>query len=55
MAWEIIRKRPEAAARANLQDHDAAAKSFSWNNARGLLDGLPAGGLNIATERSTVT
>ena len=50
MPWETIHKRPEDAARANLQDYDAAAKSFSWNSARALLDGLPGGGLNIAHE-----
>ncbi len=50
MAWELIRKRPEDYAGANFRDYDAYAKAFSWAQARGLLDGLPGGGLNIAYE-----
>jgi acetyl-CoA synthetase len=50
MEWERIRKRPEDYAGANLRDYDACAKTFSWTQARELLDGLPGGGLNIAHE-----
>jgi acetyl-CoA synthetase len=50
MAWELIRKRPEDYAGANLLNYDAYAKAFSWAQARDLLDGLPGGGLNIAYE-----
>src|SRR3990172_743730 len=50
MEWERIRKRPEASAGVNLVDYDEYAKTFSWAQARGLLDGLPGGGLNIAYE-----
>ena len=50
MAWERIRKRPEDCAGANLPDYEECAKTFSWAQARGLLDGLPGGGLNIAHE-----
>ncbi|MGA2306316.1 MAG: AMP-binding protein, partial [Acidimicrobiales bacterium] len=34
----------------NLIDYDAARAGFSWHAARGALDGLPAGGINIAHE-----
>src|SRR5487761_2375798 len=50
MELERIRKRPEEYVGANLVDYDECAKTFSWTQARGLLDGLPAGGLNIAHE-----
>jgi acetyl-CoA synthetase len=50
MEWERIRKRPEDYAGANLLDYDEAAKTFSWVQARTLIDGLPKGGLNIAHE-----
>jgi acetyl-CoA synthetase len=50
MAWELIRKRPEDYAGANLLNYDCYAKAFSWAQARDLLDGLPGGGLNIAYE-----
>ena len=50
MEFERIRKRAEACAGANLVDYDAYAKTFSWAQARALLDGLPGGGLNIAYE-----
>jgi acetyl-CoA synthetase len=36
--------------RANLQNYDEFAATFSWDDARALLDGLPGGGLNIAYE-----
>jgi acetyl-CoA synthetase len=50
MEWERIRKRPEEYVGANLVDYDEGARAFSWTQARGLLDGLPGGGLNIAYE-----
>jgi len=50
MEWKRIQKRPEDFARANLQDYERYTSSFSWTQARGLLDGLPDGGLNIAHE-----
>ena len=50
MELERIRKRPEEYVGANLVDYDECAKTFSWTQARGLLDGFPGGGLNIAHE-----
>ena len=50
MEQERIRKRPEDCAGANLPDYDEYARTFSWTQARALLDGLPGGGLNIAHE-----
>ena len=50
MEWEPIRKRPEDCAGANLVHYDDCARTFSWAKARGLLEGLPGGGLNIAHE-----
>jgi acetyl-CoA synthetase len=47
---EPIRKRPGDYVRANLQNYDEFAATFSWDDARALLDGLPGGGLNIAYE-----
>ena len=52
MEWERIRKRREDCAGANLRDYDGCARTFSWTQARGLLDGLPGGGLNIAHEEA---
>jgi acetyl-CoA synthetase len=34
----------------NLGDYAAVRRSFSWDYARAMLDGLPSGGLNIAHE-----
>ena len=51
MTWETIRKsRADGSVSGNLDDYDAVSKSFDWSDARGLLDGLPGGGLNIAYE-----
>ncbi len=50
MKWPPIRKLPEHYGRANLHDYDDMAKHFTWDMARAHLDGLPAGGLNIAYE-----
>ena len=50
MEWQQIRKRPDDCAGANLSGYQKCAKTFSWSQARALLDGLPNGGLNIAHE-----
>jgi acetyl-CoA synthetase len=50
MEGELIRKRPADRAGANLVDYAKYSRSFSWSQARTLLDGLPNGGLNIAHE-----
>jgi len=50
--WPAIVKPPAAQGfQANLVDYDRARAEFSWQHARGWLDGLPGGrGLNIAHE-----
>jgi acetyl-CoA synthetase len=50
--WPALTKRREAwRVTPNLVDYDQTRKQFSWQSARGLLDGLPGGrGLNIAHE-----
>jgi acetyl-CoA synthetase len=50
MEFKRIQKRPEDCADATLQDYAEYAQTFSWKQARSLLDGLPGGGLNIAYE-----
>jgi acetyl-CoA synthetase len=50
MEWERIRKRSADCVGANLADYEECARTFSWRQARALLDGLPDGGLNIAYE-----
>ena len=50
MELERIRKRPKEYVGANLADYDECARTFSWTQARALLDRLPGGGLNIAHE-----
>ena len=50
MEWQRIRKRPEDYVGAKLLDYAEFARTFSWPQARALLDGLPGGGLNIAHE-----
>ncbi|TAK70499.1 MAG: acetate--CoA ligase [Dehalococcoidia bacterium] len=48
---DIIRKpRGGFIVAPNLLDYDAVRSAFSWNDAWRQLDGLPAGGLNIAHE-----
>jgi acetyl-CoA synthetase len=42
--------KPPARVPPNLADHDRACAAFDWAEARRLVDGLPAGGLNIAHE-----
>jgi acetyl-CoA synthetase len=47
----VIHKNPsEQRVRPNVLDYAAARSTFSWAEARSWLDGLPAGGLNIAHE-----
>ncbi len=47
----VIHKSVAAARVApNLDDYDTVRSTFTWDQARGWLDGLPAGGLNIAHE-----
>jgi acetyl-CoA synthetase len=50
MTYESIVKTPHEIAASNLGMYDQARQSFSWEQARTLLDGLPGGGLNIAYE-----
>ena len=50
MEFERIQKGPEDCVGANLRGYDEYARTFSWTQARALLDGLPGGGLNIAYE-----
>jgi acetyl-CoA synthetase len=50
MPWETIRKEASDRIDCNLSDYNAESRSFSWNEARRFLDGLPGGGLNIAFE-----
>jgi acetyl-CoA synthetase len=50
VAWNTIAKGPGVALRPNLADYEGACASFTWEAARRELDGLPAGGLNIAYE-----
>lgn len=52
MSWETIVKAPrEAKVAPNLANYEQACATFSWDAARGQLDGLPGGkGLNIAHE-----
>jgi acetyl-CoA synthetase len=51
MAYQTIREEARCGAPApNLQDYDRQHASFTWSDARRELDGLPAGGLNIAHE-----
>ncbi len=50
MEWQSILKTPEQRAAANLSDYAGLRRSFSWAQARGLLSGLPGGGINIGYE-----
>ncbi|MER6735886.1 acetate--CoA ligase [Streptomyces puniciscabiei] len=51
MPWETIRKDTPLRTAPNLRDYDKERGSFSWQTARGRLQGLPDGrGLNIAHE-----
>ena len=47
----VIHKLPDDShAQPNLNDYEALRATFTWDEARGWLDGLPAGGINIAHE-----
>lgn len=47
----IVKPRAASGAPANMPDYHQAHRTFTWEAARGLLDGLPGGrGLNIAHE-----
>lgn len=46
----VVKPQPRSGIAPNLADYDDARKSFSWVAARSLLDGLAAGGVNIAHE-----
>ena len=48
--WAKIRKRPEDHVGSNVADYNECVRTFSWTDARALVDGLPGGGLNIAHE-----
>ena len=50
VSWPTIKKDAETRAAANAPDIGALRKTFTWEDARQSLDGLPAGGLNIAHE-----
>ena len=51
MPWRTVSKRLPFAVTPNLEDYEEARASFSWDEARSELDGLPGGrGLNIAYE-----
>jgi acetyl-CoA synthetase len=50
MEFKRIQKRPEDYRGANLLDYAECAQTFSWAQARSLLNGFPGGGLNIAHE-----
>ena len=51
MTYETIRKHTdELAVAPNLADYERARATFDWRTAGGWLDGLPAGGTNIAHE-----
>ena len=51
MPWSTIHKVGAAAGLApNLANYEATCQSFTWQTARGELDGLAGGGLNIAYE-----
>ena len=51
MAWDtIVKSATDRIIVPNLRDYEQARATFSWAEARRELDGLPAGGLNIAHE-----
>jgi acetyl-CoA synthetase len=50
MAIERIQKSAEVVRRARMPDYGEAVGAFRWETAASWLDGLPAGGLNIAHE-----
>ena len=50
MTADAIAKDPILMSSANVADYDRVRAAFTWDAARLRLDGLPAGGLNIAYE-----
>jgi len=50
MSEDLIEKSADDASHANMHDYADERSSFSWDQARALLDGLPDGKLNIAYE-----
>jgi len=50
MAWDVIAKTQPPVVPPNLADYDTVYPTFSWDELPGWLDGLPAGGRNIAHE-----
>ncbi len=50
MTRSVIVKDPSTVARATMPDYEQFRSSFTWEGARAELDGLPAGGLNMAYE-----
>ncbi len=46
----VVKPQPRSGIAPNLADYDDACRNFSWAAARGLLDGLAGGGVNIAHE-----
>ncbi|HLP68974.1 MAG TPA: acetate--CoA ligase [Rhizobium sp.] len=47
---EVIAKDRSTVEGANFSSYETLLEDFTWDTARALLDGLPAGGLNIAHE-----
>jgi acetyl-CoA synthetase len=50
MAWDIIHKTQPPVVAPHLEDYEGVYRRFSWDDVAGWLDGLPAGGRNIAYE-----
>ncbi len=50
MTKDTIRKTSEEVRQTNMPDYQKEVAKFSWEAARGLLDGLPDGKINIAYE-----
>jgi acetyl-CoA synthetase len=50
VATKVIEKPRAVVCAPNMPDYDAEFAGFRWESARARLDGLPAGGLNIAYE-----
>ena len=50
MDWPTIAKTPAERAAAVMPDPETCRATFTWADARAMLDGLPDGGLNIAHE-----
>jgi len=46
----VVKPQPKSGIAPNLADYDDTRRNFSWAAARGLLDGLAGGGVNIAHE-----